>query len=444
MWRRESREYCDAAPFLREARDDAQGDVHQAHHEGDGMRRRTFLGGTALGLAATALPRAFARAPHAAPSDPWAEVFARMPPALAAVAHDPTRAVQLRWVRIARDADGHLRTRTRDFGLAPRRWFPAASVAKLPMALLMAEAVQAAGGDPDTVLALDAPPATGEWGDEPLAEPFARGLRRTFTVSENRPFNRWYELLGGDHVHTRLAALGYPHARLIARLGSPDPEANRRTGGGALLGADGRVLARCAPATAAARRFPFGTALRGEGWLGDDGVLVPRPHDFSHANFLPLADSLRMLQAFLAPESVPPAQRWRIDGALRDRLLRMLALRPRESEDPVYPEAAHPDGVARWFFVGDGTQRYPEALTVFGKSGMAYGSLSEVAWVVDRASGAECLLAASVLCNADGIYNDDRYEYDSVGLPFLAAWSRAVLDCERAARTGTRMGGLPR
>lgn len=406
------------------------------------MRRRSFLGGTTLGLAAMAMPRAFALPSQAVPADPWADVFARMPPALVAVAHDPAHAVQLRWVRIARDTDGNVRTRTHDFGLAPRRWFPAASVAKLPMALLMAEAVQAAGGDADTVLALDAPPATGEWGDEPLADTFARGLRRTFTISENRPFNRWYELLGGDRVHARLAALGYPHARLIARLGSPDPEANRRTGGGTLRGADGRVLARCAPATAEARRFPFGTALRGEGWLGDDGVLVPGPHDFSHANFLPLADSLRMLQAFLAPGTVPPAQRWRIDGALRDRLLRALALRPRESEDPVYPEAAHPDGEARWFFVGDGTQRYPEGLTVFGKSGMAYGSLSEVAWVVDRDSGAECLLAASVLCNADGIYNDDRYEYESVGLPFLAAWSRALLACEREARAGA--GGRAR
>ncbi len=396
------------------------------------MRRRTFLGGSALGLAAAALPRAFA----ATESSPWDAVFARMPPALVAVARDPAHEVQLRWVRIDRDADGMPRFTTHDFGLAPRRWFPAASVAKLPMALLMAEAVQAAGGDAETVLALDAAPATGEWGDEPLAEPFARGLDRTFAVSENRPFNRWYELLGGDRVHARLAALDYPHARLVARLGSSDVAANRRSGGGTLRAADGRVLARCAPAIARERRFPFGAALRGEGWLGGDGVLVPGAHDFSHANFLPLADSLRMLQAFVAPETVPPAQRWRIDGPLRARLLRALALRPRESVDPVYPEASHPDGHARWFFVGDGMQRYPEGLTVFGKSGMAYGSLSEVAWVVDRASGAECLLAAHVLCNADGIYNDDRYEYDTIGLPFLAAWSRAVLDVERERRAG--------
>jgi hypothetical protein len=60
--------------------------------------------------------------------------------------------------------------------------------------------------------------------------------------------------------------------------------------------------------------------------------------------------------------------------------------------------------------------------------------LSEVAYVVDRDSGVECMLAASILVNADGILNDNRYEYDTVGIPFMAAWARAVLDVERAAK----------
>jgi hypothetical protein len=395
------------------------------------MHRREFIGMSALALAFGV--RAETRTPA---SDPAFEaVFARMAPRWVAVARDPAHAVRLRWVRIERDRDGRRRFRTHDFGAERDRvWAPAASVAKLPMALLMAEAVQAAGGGADSVLRLDAPPATGNWGDEPLAESFARGLDRTFAVSDNRPFNRWYELLGGDRVHRRLAELGCPHARLIARLGSSDREANRRSGGGAIEAPDGRVLARCSPAQAQARRFPFGEARLGAGWQNDDGSVVPGPHDFSRANFLPLTDSLRMLQAFLSPESVPPALRWRIDGALRDRLLRALALRPRDCEDPMYPESDYPDGHARWFFVGDGRARYAPGLSVFGKTGMAYGSLSEVAWIVDRDSGAECLLAARILVNADGIYNDDRYEYDDIGLPFLAAWSRAVLDLERAHR----------
>lgn len=366
----------------------------------------------------------------------WSEVFARMPSALAAVARDPVHAVQVRWLRSVRDADGARRWSTHDWGMTPRRWFPAASVAKLPMALLMAEAVQAAGGDADSVLRLHAPPVSGEWGDEPFDESFARGLARTFAISGNKPFNRWYELLGVDAVHRRLVELGYPHARLIARLGSSDIDANRRSGGGELLSSRGDRLRRFAPAVGVARRFPFGAALLGEGWRNDDGSVTPGPHDFSHANFLPLADALRMLQAFLRPDSVPASQRWRIDDPLRARLLRALSLRPRDSIDPVFPETDHPDGYARWFLVGDGRERYPDGVTVFGKSGMAYGSLSEVACVVDRASGAECLLAASIRVNADGIYNDDRYEYDGIGLPFMAALGRAVLAIERERSPG--------
>ena len=393
------------------------------------MRRREFLSLSALGLSGAALPHGL-RATVEDRSG-WADVFARMPPSLAALVDAPQHAVQLRWVRTVRDVDGARRFVTQDHGLTPRRWFPAASVAKLPMALLMAEAVQAAGGAADSVLRLDAAPTSGEWGDEPLDDTFARGIDRTFAVSENRPFNRWYELLGGEYIHRRLAELSCPHVRLIARLGSSDLQANRRSGGGALLSADGSVLKRFSAGVAAARRFPFGRVLVGDGWQNDDGTLLPGPHDFSHANFLPLADSLRMLQAFVSPESVPAAQRWKIDGALRARLLRALALRPRESASPVYPEAEYPDGYARWFFVGDGAARYPDGLSVSGKSGMAYGSLSEVAYVVDRDSGAEFMLAASILTNADGIFNDDRYEYDSIAIPFMAAWARGVLAVER-------------
>ena len=396
------------------------------------MHRREFLSLSALGLGCAAVPHRM-RAAIREPS-PWLEVFARMPHALAALVDDPRHAVQLRWVRIHRDADGAQRAVTHDRGLAPQRWFPAASVTKLPMALLMAEAVQAAGGGADSVLRLDAPPISGEWGDEPLTDTFARGVDRTFAVSENLPFNRWYELLGGDYIHRRLGQLNYPHVRLIARLGSSDLEANRRHGGGALLSADGRELRRFSAGIAKPRQFPFGRVLVGDGWQNDDGTLLPGPHDFSHANFLPLADSLRMLQAFVSPESVPAAQRWKIDGALRARLLRAMALRPRESTSPLYPEAEYPDGYARWFFVGDGAARYPDGVSVSGKSGMAYGSISEVAYVVDRESGIECMLAASILANADGIFNDDRYEYDTIAIPFMAAWARAVLEVERARR----------
>ena len=42
----------------------------------------------------------------------------------------------------------------------------------------------------------------------------------------------------------------------------------------------------------------------------------------------------------------------------------------------------------------------------------------------------EFLLTAVMQVNANGIYNDDTYEYDEVGFPFLANLGRAVLEYE--------------
>jgi hypothetical protein len=40
------------------------------------------------------------------------------------------------------------------------------------------------------------------------------------------------------------------------------------------------------------------------------------------------------------------------------------------------------------------------------------------------------MLTATILVNKDGIFNDDAYEYDEVGIPFLAALGRAIYTLE--------------
>jgi hypothetical protein len=207
------------------------------------MRRRDFLGAGAAGLATLFLSSRFA---HAAPDTAaWKPVFERLPPSLRSLIDDPEYQIQLLWYPIARHARGRAHIRRHTHGLAPRRWFSPASVTKLPMALLMAERLSAQGVGADAQVRLRAAPATGEWpADEPLAEAFRRGCNRTFAVSENVPYNRWYEYLGADAVHARLSQLGYRDTRLIARLGSQDRDANRRSGGGELLAPDGRVVER--------------------------------------------------------------------------------------------------------------------------------------------------------------------------------------------------------
>jgi hypothetical protein len=56
---------------------------------------------------------------------------------------------------------------------------------------------------------------------------------------------------------------------------------------------------------------------------------------------------------------------------------------------------------------------------VFNKVGWAYGCLTDVSYVADFMNGVEFMLTATVYVNLDGILNDDKYEYEEMGWPFL-------------------------
>ena len=74
----------------------------------------------------------------------------------------------------------------------------------------------------------------------------------------------------------------------------------------------------------------------------------------------------------------------------------------------------------------------PAHLRIFNKVGDAYGFLTDAAYVVDFHHGVEFLLAATIYTNANATFNDDQYEYDTIGFPFLAALGQAVYELELA------------
>lgn len=350
-----------------------------------------------------------------------------MPPALAACIDDPTREVQLLLTEVRRDR-GRVVLVDHALGLAPERWFAAASLVKLVVVLLAAERLSALGLDERARIALDAAPASGAWSaDEPADETFARTARRLLVASENAPYNRLYDWLGPDAIGARLASLGWADARLNARLGSTDVEANRRLAGSRVLDPQGRLRAR-APARVVAipPPFPHGTVLRGRGWHDGERV-IDGPHDFSRANFLPLACVHRLLLALLYRDRVDGLPALALSPRLRAFLVACAELWPRESTDPIYPESDYPDNWAKFLVVGDRAGRAPGGLRLAGKSGMAWGWLSDCERIVDVGSGVECVLSAVIHVDTDGIYNDDAYAYDDIGLPFLGALGRAAV-----------------
>ena len=62
--------------------------------------------------------------------------------------------------------------------------------------------------------------------------------------------------------------------------------------------------------------------------------------------------------------------------------------------------------------------------------GNAYGFLVDAAYIVDFRNNIEFLLSAVIYCNSDGIFNDDNYDYEKTGLPFMKNLGRVVYEYE--------------
>ena len=66
-----------------------------------------------------------------------------------------------------------------------------------------------------------------------------------------------------------------------------------------------------------------------------------------------------------------------------------------------------------------------ENIIIHNKVGFAYGQLSDVAYIKNK--NISIILTATIDVNTNNIYNDDIYEYDSIGFPFIAEISREII-----------------
>lgn len=361
-------------------------------------------------------------------------------PALARVLAQPRRfEVQIRWTRVLREGAGW-RTRTEQAGIDPNRWFAAASLVKLPLAIMALEQLKALdlplssqieSGMPSGCTAV---PARAD--SPPTAEPLQRSLQRLLLVSDNEAFNRLYQWLGPPLPQRRFRSMGFAQAHITRPLMVCDDASRAQLGTWALRSAAGQRLAQGSARVARDRPiFAGAPVLKGKAWM-ENGVRVPGPHDFSDSNYLPLALLERELMSVVRPELLKPAQRSAMRETDRLWLRRILGSTPADSDDPRYPPEDYPAYYAKSLLVGDG-RPWPAGVRIYNKVGESYGYLSDVAYIEDERHDFGFFLSAVVYVDLDGTLNDGVYAYEEVGRPYLAELGQVVLEEERRLRAVT-------
>jgi hypothetical protein len=251
---------------------------------------------------------------------------------------------------------------------------------------------------------------------------------KIFVVSDNPAFNTLYEFVGQDDLNRRLRQWGARETQIVHRLAvARSSEENRlapRIDVGLLPGAPQIGQRRATmPHAIQPQTEEF---LLGRGFLRN-GTLVEEPFDFSDKNFTTLSDLQITLARLLFPTihsfSVTtgdglqfgplPGRPLDLTDAQRQQLIASATILPRESESPKYDPEKFPDDHVKFLLPGLLRVRPLEEWRIVNKIGLAYGFVTENAYVEHRPTGRAVFVAAVIHRNPNGIYNDNQYDYET-------------------------------
>lgn len=367
-----------------------------------------------------------------------ADFLHSQPQRFGTVMQDPAaHRVQVIYTQIDRDADNRPTFRSYEFRANPDEYFYPASTVKLPTAVVALEKLARLGVPRDATMLTGAAadfqtPATTD-ATAPNGLPSVEHyIRKLLVVSDNDAFNRLYEFVGQQGLNEALHARGLDHTRIVHRLEiALDEDENRYTNPVRFVAGD-RVLHEQPAEHGQVSYVSVTPELLGVAEV-IDGVRHERPKDFATKNSFPLIDQQRLFRALLFPESVEPGQRFNLSAEDYRFLYRWMSTYPAESGIAAYGDRdRYPDGYVKFLMYGGDAKRIRPHIRIFNKVGDAYGFLTDTAYVVDFDQRIEFLLSATVYTNANGTFNDNNYEYDEIGWPFLRELGQAIYEVELA------------
>jgi hypothetical protein len=348
---------------------------------------------------------------------------------------NPARRIQIIYTKIDRQKDNQPRFTHYYYNLDPGLYFYPASTVKFPAAVLALQKLNELKvrglTKYSTMITGSATAAQSSVYNDPSSADgrptIAHYIKKILLVSDNDAFNRIYEFLGQEYLNRKLHTMGYDSVQLLHRLDILLPEEENRLTNPVQFFSEAGKRNYQQPAAQSKMKYQKRRDWLGVGYMRKN-ERVDGPFDFSAKNRLPLQDLHTMLQSVLFPESVPPKKRLKLTPDDYRLIYTYMSLQPQQSTSPQY-DSSYPNNYVKFLFYGAQDTAQPGIL-IFNKVGEAYGFLTDAAYIIDTIKGVEFLLSATIHCNSDGIYNDDAYEYETVGLPFMKNLGQVIYEYE--------------
>lgn len=323
--------------------------------------------------------------------------------------------LQIRYTQIDRNNDSVAFT-DHDFQVNDNNYFYPASTVKFPASVLTLEKLNSIDSlNRDTRFYVE--------GDS-VETTFAKAISEIFAVSDNDANNRLVEFLGQDAMNKGLRKKGVAPIRIAHRLGyHSDDVATKPL---IIYLNDSTTATFEGTVNTSPQPLEINGVKKGKGYMDGDS-LVLEPFDFSLKNYYPISAQHGLLKRIIFPEKFLPSERFDLSQDQLEFLRNAMHTLPKEVG---YNAEEYYDGYCKFLMYGDTKETIPENIKIYNKVGWAYGTLTDCAYIIDTKNNVEFMVTATLLVNQNGIFNDDTYEFDEVGIPFLAELGRQLYDLE--------------
>ncbi len=294
------------------------------------------------------------------------------------------------------------------FNVDKKNYFYPASSIKLPIALLTIEKINE---NPN----LNINSEFSIEGDS-IITTFKKEITDLFIISSNESYNRLFEFLGQDYINKKLKQKGFKDFSISHRLSTKESD-NLKTKeinfyrNGEINQIQKSINNK--PLT----KLNLKNLNKGIGFILDN-ELQNKSMDFSRKNYFSIEELNNILICLFFPE-VSKNKKFNLSKSQNLLIQKLMSSTP---YDMGFDKNIYPNNYNKFFIYGDKDGMIND--NIYNKVGNAYGYSIDNAYIYNKNSDRHFVLTACIYTNANNILNDNYYEYDEIGIPFLAEIGR--------------------
>ena len=354
--------------------------------------------------------------------------------------HPSKNEIQILFTRIDRDEDNMPHFKSFGYRLNPSWYFYPASTVKLPAAIFALEKINSLdikGLTKESTMVTDSAFAgqtkvltdSSSQSGLPSIEHY---IKKILLTSDNDAYNRLYEFVGRAEINKKLRQNKITKSRILNRLAIGDAgESAKHTNPVSFYDGDKLIYGQKPQYDQKDYPLELENLIRGKGYMDANDQLVNEPYSFADKNVYTIEDQQLILKKLFFPEAFPRKERFNLKADDYKLIYKYMSMLPSESDYPKYDSKEFWPAYSKMLFYGREKDAFIDPdVRIFNKYGDSYGYIIDNAYFIDFKNKVEFMLTAVVQSNEDGIYNDSKYEYDTVCYPFMKNLGRVLYSHE--------------